>query len=82
MDDELLAGEAPLVGVMVAGIGECGLDALAVDGERRLVGVLLDDGEQIAEQALLVGRQGPALRREPGWNGGMGQAVDLQPLAG
>ena len=63
VDDELLAGEAALVGVMAAGVGERGLDPLAVDRNRRLVGVLLDDGEQVAEQPLLGRRQIGALDR-------------------
>jgi hypothetical protein len=82
MDDELLAGEAPLVGVMEAGVGEGGLDALAVDGKRRLVGVLLDDGEQVGEQPLLGGREVGALGRQFGRRRDLGQPVDLPPLAG
>jgi hypothetical protein len=52
VDDELFAREAPLVGVMDAGVGKRGLHTLAVDGEG-LVGVLLDDGEEVSQQPLL-----------------------------
>src|SRR3954454_21170798 len=62
MDDEVLAGLAALVGVLLAGEDEGRLDRRAVDGDRRLAGVLLDDREQVAEQAALgrreVGRAG------------------------
>jgi hypothetical protein len=52
MDDELLPGEAPLVGVMDAGVGKRRLDVVAID-RQRLTGVLLDDREQVTQQALL-----------------------------
>ena len=53
MDDELLARLAALVGVMAAGEEERLDDAVAVDRHRGLVGVLLDDREQVGEQPLL-----------------------------
>ncbi len=53
MDDEVLARLAALVGVMDAGEQEGLHDAVAVDRQRRLVGVLLDDREQVAEQPAL-----------------------------
>ena len=64
VDDELLARLAPLVGVVLAGEEEGVLDALAVDLDGRVVGVLLDDREQVAEQPALglgeLGAQRPA----------------------
>ena len=51
--DEVLAGLAPLIGVVLAGEEEGVLDALAVDLDGRVVGVLLDDREQVAEQPAL-----------------------------
>jgi hypothetical protein len=53
MDDELLAGAPPLVGVMLAGIDECLSNTVAVDDRRSVAGVLLDDREQIGEQPAL-----------------------------
>ena len=53
MDDELLARLAPLVGVVLAGEEERLLDALAVDLDDAVVGVLLDDREDVAEEAAL-----------------------------
>ena len=53
MDDELLARHAALVGVVLAGEDERRLDLLAVDPHRRGVGVLLDDREDVREQAAL-----------------------------
>ena len=62
--DEVLARLAPLVGVVLAGEDEGVLDALAVDLDGRVVGVLLDDREQVAEQPALglgeLGAQRPA----------------------
>jgi hypothetical protein len=49
MNDEVLAGAPALVGVVDAGIDECLLDPLAVDDDRRLVCVLLDDREQVRQ---------------------------------
>ena len=71
VDDELLARLAPLVGVVLAGVDERPLDVVAVDLQRALGGVLLDDREQVAEQlALGVGEPG-AVDRAParrGWS--------------
>ena len=53
VDDEVLARLAPLIGVMHAGVDERLFDAVAVNRDRGLIGVLLDDREQIAEQAPL-----------------------------
>jgi hypothetical protein len=57
MHDELLARHPPLVGVVLAGEYERLRDALAVDGLGDLVGVLLDDREQVREQVLLEARE-------------------------
>ena len=57
MDDEVLARLAALVGMMLAGEHERLHDAVAVDGLRDLVGVLLDDREQVREQVLLELRE-------------------------
>jgi hypothetical protein len=57
VDDELLAGPAPLVGVVVAGEDEGLDDAGAVDRLGDLVGVLLDDREQVGEQLALEVRE-------------------------
>jgi hypothetical protein len=57
MADELLAGSAALVGVMGAGIDERLLDAVPVDRKGGVVRVLLDDREQVAEEAPLDGVQ-------------------------
>ena len=57
VDDEVLARLAALVGVVLAGEDE-GVDhAPAVDLARDLVGVLLDDREQVREQLALGRRQ-------------------------
>jgi hypothetical protein len=59
MDDEVLAGLPQLVGVVHAGVDERLLDQLAVDLDGRLLGVLLDDREQVPEQLpLLLGQLG------------------------
>ena len=55
MDDEVLARLAALVGVVLAGEHERLHDLLAVDLLGDLVGVLLDDREQVGEQ-LPLGR--------------------------
>jgi hypothetical protein len=47
--DEFLTGAPPLVGVVLAGEDERLLDARAIDLDERVLGVLLDDREQIAE---------------------------------
>jgi hypothetical protein len=54
MGDELLAGAPPLVGVVLAGEDERLLDARPVNLDERLVGVLLDDREEVREQAALA----------------------------
>jgi hypothetical protein len=53
MRDELLAGLAALVGVVVAGEHERAHDRVAVDGLGDLVLVLADDGEEVVEQLPL-----------------------------
>jgi hypothetical protein len=53
MNDEILARASALVGVVVAGVDERLLDAVTVDGECGLAGMLLDDREQVGEQAPL-----------------------------
>ena len=59
MEDELLARAAALVGVVLAGEDERGCDRVAVDRNERVLGVLLDDREQIGEQlALALGQLG------------------------
>src|SRR5437588_447937 len=62
MDDEVLARDSPLVGVVVTRVDERLLEALAVDRYRRLVGMLFDDREEVAEQPLL-GRGQFGMRR-------------------
>jgi hypothetical protein len=57
MGDEVLAGLAALVGVMDAGVDERLLNPGSVDGDGRVLGVLLDDREQIPEQPSLRRRQ-------------------------
>jgi len=54
MDDELLAGAPPLVGVMLAGKHERGGDRVAVDRDERLLGVFLDDREEVGQQLALA----------------------------
>jgi hypothetical protein len=64
MDDEVLAGDPPLVGVVLAGEHERLHDPVLVDGLGDLVGMFLDDREEVGEQVLLdpreVGRDRPA----------------------
>jgi hypothetical protein len=57
VDDEVLARLPALVGVVHARVDECLLDPLAVDGLRRVLGVLFDDREQIPQQTPLGRRQ-------------------------
>jgi hypothetical protein len=65
VDDEVLARLAALVGVVDAGVYERFLDPVAIDGDRGLVRVLLDDGEEVAEEPALLGRElGPLDRRD------------------
>jgi hypothetical protein len=63
-----------------AGVYERLLDTVAVDRRRRLIGVLLDDREQVPEQSLLERRQIGPLRR--GVDVGIAQVVDRGPRAG
>jgi hypothetical protein len=66
--------------VVDAGVDERFLDPCAVDRDDRLVGVLLDDREQVAEQAALDRRQ---LGAVDGLLGGRAvEAVDLDPGRG
>ncbi len=60
--DELLAGLAALLGVVLAGEHERVLDAGAVDVDGRVGGVLGDDREQVAQQPALRGAQAGRLR--------------------
>jgi cephalosporin hydroxylase len=53
MGDEVLAGLAPLVGVVLAGEYECVFDAVAIDLNDSAGGVLGDDRKQVVEQPLL-----------------------------
>ena len=70
VDDEVLAGLPPLVGVVLAGVHERLLDPVAVDRHGGLFGVLLDDREQVREQPLLDRRQlGPLDRASPSGRG-------------
>jgi hypothetical protein len=65
--DEVLAGLAALVGVVLAGEHERPDDGVAVDVLGDLLGVLLDDREQVAEQlALERGQVGGRLQRSGG----------------
>ncbi len=67
MGDELVTRLPHLVGVALAGEGEGAGHGLAVD-RRRLVLVLADHGEQVAEQAalLVAERPGQLVERSPG----------------
>jgi hypothetical protein len=51
--DEVLAGLTALIGVVQAGVDERLLNPGSIDRDRRVLGVLLDDREQIPEQAPL-----------------------------
>jgi hypothetical protein len=53
MDDEVLAGAASLIGMVFAGVDERLGDAVTIDHRGGVVGVLLDDREQIRQQATL-----------------------------
>jgi hypothetical protein len=73
MDDELLARLAALIGVMHARVDERLLHPIPIDVDRCMVGVLLDDREQVSQQPLLgVGQLGAV----DGVPGGLGDAVD------
>src|SRR5918999_1772009 len=63
MHDEVLARAAALVGVALAGEHERALHALAVDLEDATARVLLDHGEQVAEQGALELVELDCLRR-------------------
>jgi hypothetical protein len=68
VDDEVLARFPALVGVVNTRVDERLLDSVTVDLDRRLVGVLLDDREQVPQQTALGRRQLRALdRRVRGW---------------
>jgi hypothetical protein len=74
--DEVLAGLAPLVGVALAREDERVRDGVAVDLDRRLGRVLLDDREQVAEQALLGGGERGELGRRRRAAAARGRALD------
>jgi hypothetical protein len=57
MHDEVLARLPALIGVVLAGEHERLDHPVAVDRLRDLVGVLLDDREQVREQVLLEARE-------------------------
>jgi hypothetical protein len=80
MDDEVLTGLATLVCVVHARVHERLLDALAVDRNRRLIGMLLDDREQVAEQATFSLGQLGAIDR--GMRLGMPETVDRRTRPG
>src|SRR5262249_59641590 len=80
VDDERRARLEALIGVVLAGEEEGVLHARALYGDGGVLGVLLDDREQIAEQpALGVGEVGADDRRVLL---GMRDAVDRHPLGG
>jgi hypothetical protein len=62
--------------VVHAGIDERLLNPITVDRERRVVGVLLDDREQVTEQFALERRQLGAVDERS--RRGIADAVDLQ----
>jgi hypothetical protein len=79
MDDELLARQAALIGMVEAGVGKGALDAVAID-RKGLIGVLLDDGEQVPQQPALERRQLGVLDRGAIARGG--ETVDAGALGG
>ena len=79
MDDELLARAPALVGVVLAGEHERLHDAGAIDGLGDLLGVLLDDREQVGEQLALD--RGEVVGDVGGRAARMRRAVD-GPVAG
>ena len=54
VNDELLPGTATLMGVVLAGEHERRADGLAVDRDQRVLGMLLDDREEVGEQLALA----------------------------
>ena len=80
VDDELLTRLAALVGVVLAGEAEGVLDPGPVDLDGRVLGVLLDDREEVAEQAALGGREVGATGGRRGL--GVLDAVHGRPLLG
>ncbi len=81
MHDEVLAARPPLVGVAVAGEDERLLHQLAVHRPADLTGVLLDDGEQVAEHhPLVVGQAGVIDGR--GVRGGSAHLLVIERLRG
>jgi hypothetical protein len=80
MGDEVLARKSPLVAVVQAGVDERALHPLAVDRLGGLIGMLLDDREQVAEQALLSRRQLRARNR--GVSSRIADLVDRGTLGG
>ena len=80
MHDEVLARAPALVGVVHARVHERLLDAVAVDRLDRLVGVLLDDREQVAQQAPLGVGQLRALDLPV--HVGTGDPIDRRPRGG
>jgi hypothetical protein len=54
MHDELLTGTPKLIRVVLAGEEERSAHTLAVDLHERLIGVLLDDGEEVPEELALA----------------------------
>jgi hypothetical protein len=62
--------------VVHAGVDEGLLNPVTVDRERRVVGVLLDDREQVTEQLALERRQLGAVDERS--RRGIADAVDLQ----
>ena len=79
MNDEVLAGLAALIGVVLAGIDERLLHAIPIDDHRSLVGVLLDDREQVAEQPPFTLGELGALDRTVGRR--MVDPIDRRPRA-
>jgi hypothetical protein len=47
MDDEVLTGATALISVVLTGVTEGSLNGLPVDRDRRLIGMLLNDREQV-----------------------------------
>ena len=79
MDDEVLARLPALVGVVLAGEHERLHDAVAVDGLRDLVRVLLDDREEVRQQILLDLRE---VGRDRAARHGMRRRAVHRPVCG